>query len=168
MPIYRVPTTRARTKDRPHNTVAWQRASAAWLQQYPFCVLCLVRGDVNKGADEMHIDTQRNLVVDHITPHRGDADLFWDTDNWQTLCRCPCHDVVKQRHEQQGKTADDWYAMLRDEMQRHNTRDDVARLLPDHMVTELIEAPPGKGGVSAPDMAVSPEPPSRRYLRGKS
>jgi 5-methylcytosine-specific restriction protein A len=24
--------------------------------------------------------------VDHVVPHRGDAALFWDQDNWQSLC----------------------------------------------------------------------------------
>lgn len=30
-------------------------------------------------------------VVDHVIPHRGDKALFWDSDNWQPLCK-PCHD----------------------------------------------------------------------------
>ena len=30
-------------------------------------------------------------VVDHIIPHRGDAKLFWDEGNWQSLCK-NCHD----------------------------------------------------------------------------
>jgi 5-methylcytosine-specific restriction enzyme A len=30
-------------------------------------------------------------VVDHIIPHRGDPDLFWDETNWQCLCKS-CHD----------------------------------------------------------------------------
>ena len=30
-------------------------------------------------------------VVDHITPHQGNQNLFWDTNNWQALCK-PCHD----------------------------------------------------------------------------
>jgi len=29
-------------------------------------------------------------VVDHITPHKGDNDLFWDRANWQSLCES-CH-----------------------------------------------------------------------------
>lgn len=28
--------------------------------------------------------------VDHVRPHRGDPDLFWDADNLQSLCK-PCH-----------------------------------------------------------------------------
>lgn len=30
-------------------------------------------------------------VVDHIVPHTGNADLFWDKDNLQGLCK-GCHD----------------------------------------------------------------------------
>jgi len=37
-------------------------------------------------------------VVDHIIPHRGDQKLFWDTANWQALCK-PHHDRDKQREE---------------------------------------------------------------------
>ena len=29
-------------------------------------------------------------VVDHIVPHRGDKELFWDKNNWQALC-FSCH-----------------------------------------------------------------------------
>ncbi|WP_328203649.1 hypothetical protein [Brevibacillus nitrificans] len=25
-------------------------------------------------------------VVDHIIPHKGDKELFWDQKNWQGLC----------------------------------------------------------------------------------
>ena len=31
------------------------------------------------------------VVVDHIIPHRGDQKLFWDQNNWQSLCKS-CHD----------------------------------------------------------------------------
>lgn len=30
-------------------------------------------------------------VVDHIVPHRGDANLFWDQSNWQAMSKS-CHD----------------------------------------------------------------------------
>lgn len=30
-------------------------------------------------------------VVDHIIPHTGNDKLFWDKDNWQSLCKS-CHD----------------------------------------------------------------------------
>ena len=28
--------------------------------------------------------------VDHVKPHKGDAELFWDEANWQALCHA-CH-----------------------------------------------------------------------------
>lgn len=124
MSIYHVPTHRQRTKSRPHNSVAWQKASAAWLQQYPFCVLCLVRGRVNECALNDTCTRQRRLVVDHIEPHRGNMDLFWDQNNWETLCRM-CHDVEKQRHERAGKTVEQWVTLLREEMHRTGSRESV-------------------------------------------
>lgn len=30
-------------------------------------------------------------VVDHVIPHRGDMELFWDSDNWQSMHK-QCHD----------------------------------------------------------------------------
>ena len=41
-------------------------------------------------------------VVDHIIPHKGDARLFWDADNWQSLCKLH-HDSTKQRIESGGR-----------------------------------------------------------------
>lgn len=38
------------------------------------------------------------LVGDHIREHRGNAELFWDEGNVQTLCK-PCHDRLKQAAE---------------------------------------------------------------------
>ena len=40
-------------------------------------------------------------VVDHVTPHKGDLDLFWNRSNWQSLCKT-CHDSAKQRAEARG------------------------------------------------------------------
>ena len=40
-------------------------------------------------------------VVDHITPHKEDYQLFWNQKNWQALCK-PCHDRHKQRQEKSG------------------------------------------------------------------
>ncbi len=38
-------------------------------------------------------------VVDHVIPHRGDQQLFWDVEgNWQGLC-FPHHNRDKQRME---------------------------------------------------------------------
>lgn len=41
-------------------------------------------------------------IVDHVIPHRGDQQLFWDKSNWQSLCK-HCHDSHKQRIEKSGR-----------------------------------------------------------------
>ena len=61
-------------------SVAWQRARAGYLRNHP---LCRAHGLL----DEVVAAT----VVDHVVPHRGDKALFWDSSNWQPLCK-PCHD----------------------------------------------------------------------------
>jgi 5-methylcytosine-specific restriction endonuclease McrA len=40
-------------------------------------------------------------VVDHVVPHKGDVDLFFDLENTQSLCK-PCHDGTKQSAEHRG------------------------------------------------------------------
>jgi 5-methylcytosine-specific restriction endonuclease McrA len=70
-----------------YNTRQWRNARAIFLKQNPLCVYCRrlnIRSDAN--------------VVDHITPHRGSLKLFWDTNNWQSLC-FTCHNSHKQREE---------------------------------------------------------------------
>jgi len=63
---------------------AWQKARAAYLAKHRLCVMCQARGVVRLA-----------LVVDHRVPHKGDRALFWDSENWQALCKA-CHDGVKQ------------------------------------------------------------------------
>ncbi|WP_197457685.1 HNH endonuclease signature motif containing protein, partial [Snodgrassella sp. CFCC 13594] len=41
-------------------------------------------------------------VVDHIKPHCGDMKLFWNRNNWQSLCK-GCHDSIKQAEEKGRK-----------------------------------------------------------------
>ena len=57
----------------------WQKARAAWLMLHPLCAECQRHGRVTAAT-----------VVDHIIPHRGNMELFWDRDNWDSLC-APCH-----------------------------------------------------------------------------
>ena len=66
---------------------AWQKASKAYLREHPLCVECLKCG----------IYTQAT-VVDHVKPHRGDKVLFWNRNNWQSLCK-PCHDKKTGRED---------------------------------------------------------------------
>lgn len=57
---------------------------------HPLCCMCAQQGKVTPAT-----------VVDHIIPHKGDAELFWAHDNWQPICK-PCHDQHKQRAEKGG------------------------------------------------------------------
>ena len=58
----------------------WQRARKQYLTAHPLCVKCMAEGRYVRAT-----------VVDHIVPHRGDKSLFWDQNNWQSLCKA-CHD----------------------------------------------------------------------------
>ena len=58
----------------------WKRARVRYLKAHPLCVRCQLAGILVKAT-----------VVDHIKPHRGDVELFWDESNWQSLCKS-CHD----------------------------------------------------------------------------
>ena len=60
----------------------WQRARKRFLNAHPLCIECM------KQTPPKYT---KATVVDHVTPHRGDATLFWDENNWQPLCK-PCHD----------------------------------------------------------------------------
>lgn len=58
---------------------------------HPLCVMCQAEGRIEAAT-----------VVDHIKPHRGDQALFWDRDNWQSLCKRH-HDSDKQMLEKSGR-----------------------------------------------------------------
>ena len=58
----------------------WRKARKVFLSCHPLCVECLKNGVLIPAT-----------VVDHIVPHRGDRELFWDEQNWQPLCK-DCHD----------------------------------------------------------------------------
>ena len=68
-------------------TYAWQVARADYLLVHPLCGRCQALGIVSEAR-----------VVDHVIAHCGDQVLFWDRNNWQSLCK-PCHDGWKQRVE---------------------------------------------------------------------
>ena len=69
---------------------AWQLARRGFLAANPVCRYC-------SAAGRLAVAT----VVDHVVPHKGNLDLFWDQANWQPLCK-RCHDAVKQREERGG------------------------------------------------------------------
>jgi 5-methylcytosine-specific restriction protein A len=59
----------------------WAKASAAFLVG-KVCIVC-------KGPAE---------VTDHVKPHKGDPDLFWDRSNWAPMCR-RCHGKKTARQD---------------------------------------------------------------------
>lgn len=71
----------------------WRLARANFLARHPLCAMCHAARRVVPAT-----------VVDHITPHRGDMAIFWDTSNWQALC-APCHGAKTVR-EGLGKVLD--------------------------------------------------------------
>jgi 5-methylcytosine-specific restriction protein A len=86
------PTTRANAPWRNWYSLArWKRLRMETFTRDRFtCAMCgQLQGDTSK------------LVADHIKPHRGNATLFWDRGNIQTLCAAPCHAKRKQAEEHQ-------------------------------------------------------------------
>lgn len=65
----------------------WQQYRKRYLLEHPLCVMCEATGRV-----------EASTIVDHVVPHRGDKQLFWDPTNHQALCK-GCHDGAKQREE---------------------------------------------------------------------
>lgn len=58
----------------------WRRYREEYLKGHPLCVECLKTNMITAAT-----------VVDHIIPHKGDNNLFWDAQNHQALCK-GCHD----------------------------------------------------------------------------
>lgn len=74
-----------------YNTGRWRKVRLLHLQTEPLCRMC---------ADEGRITAAQ--VVDHIKAHKGDEALFWDSSNWQSVCK-PCHDRHAQSRDRTGK-----------------------------------------------------------------
>ena len=71
--------SRGSRTDRGYNN-RWLKARLTYLRRSPLCVVCKEAGRLVPA-----------VIVDHIKPHKGDQELFWDSENnWQSLCR-PCH-----------------------------------------------------------------------------
>lgn len=56
-----------------YSTRRWKRLSRAFLAEYPVCFVCGAKAE----------------IADHIQPHRGNIELFFDESNLQPMCwRC--------------------------------------------------------------------------------
>lgn len=72
-----------------YNTARWRERRDAQLRQEPLCAMCSRAGRVEPAT-----------VADHVVPHRGDRDLFWQ-GKLQSLCKTH-HDSTKAQDEYRG------------------------------------------------------------------
>jgi 5-methylcytosine-specific restriction enzyme A len=66
---------------------SWKAAAARFKRAHPHCLGCAA---LNRKV--------ATVVVDHVVPHKGDQELFWNASMWQPSCRWH-HDVVKKKLE---------------------------------------------------------------------
>lgn len=65
----------------------WTKLSVHFKQNNPLCLGCQAVGRISQTS-----------VTDHVIPHEGNEQLFWDEANWQPACTSH-HNVVKQKLE---------------------------------------------------------------------
>jgi 5-methylcytosine-specific restriction protein A len=65
----------------------WDKAAKLFRQLHPLCAMC---------STVPHPVASKE--VDHIIPHKGDMELFWDQDNWQALCKS-CHSTKTAKED---------------------------------------------------------------------
>ena len=68
--------SRGTSAERGYNSRSREEARKRFLGRYPLCVECLKDNRVTTAQ-----------IVDHVIPHKGDHILFWDENNWQSLCK---------------------------------------------------------------------------------
>lgn len=73
----------------------WKDIRTAQLNAEPLCAMCSDLGVITQAT-----------VCDHVTPHKGDAALFW-SGPFQSLCRTH-HDRDKQRLETSYQYRPEW------------------------------------------------------------
>ena len=65
----------------------WAKARLTFLARSPICIGCEAIGRIEAAT-----------IVDHVDPHHGDPEKFWDTGMWQPCCKWH-HDSIKQSLE---------------------------------------------------------------------
>jgi 5-methylcytosine-specific restriction endonuclease McrA len=74
-----------------YSTARWRALRATQLASQPLYERCKARGVIRPAT-----------VAHHITAHKGDEVLFWDTANLASSC-ADCHDTDEQRIERGGR-----------------------------------------------------------------
>jgi 5-methylcytosine-specific restriction enzyme A len=74
-----------------YDTARWKRLRLQQLQTEPLCRYCMQAGTVTEAT-----------ICDHIEPHKGNHDKFFDTNNYMSLCK-RCHDSDKAILERAGR-----------------------------------------------------------------
>ncbi|GIW48990.1 MAG: HNH endonuclease [Caloramator sp.] len=80
-----------------YNTARWKRLRIKFLKEHPLCEECKRNGVVTLAE-----------VVDHIIPHKGNKELFWDEENLQALCK-ECHDSKTAKEDGRWGRKDEVY-----------------------------------------------------------
>lgn len=87
-PMGRLPARTAKQDYKPlYNSREWREGRLEHLRANPLCIRCI-------KEDKVTVAT----IVDHRVPHQGHAKLFFDRNNWDSLCKSH-HDSEKQREE---------------------------------------------------------------------
>ena len=85
---------RKSARDRGY-TNQWDIASKHWREVNPLCAECDRQGRLTPAN-----------VVDHVRPHKGNQEWFWDQSNWESTCT-HCHNVktrMEANLEHYGRT----------------------------------------------------------------
>jgi 5-methylcytosine-specific restriction enzyme A len=82
-------TDKAKANSKLYSQVAWSKIRTRQLSRQPLCARCYSEGKVTAAT-----------VVDHVFPHRRDADAF-KVNLFQSLC-APCHSL-KTQDENKGQ-----------------------------------------------------------------
>lgn len=67
----------------------WQRVRKQYLKKHPLCAC--------EDCKRLVVPLPAN-VVDHIIPHKGNKELFWDRSNWQPMNH-RCHNRKTAKYD---------------------------------------------------------------------
>ena len=70
-----------------YDTARWRRLRRWQLNKEPLCRICEEQSIIEEAT-----------VVDHIEPHKGDYEKFFNSDNLQSLCTS-CHNTKTAKQD---------------------------------------------------------------------